>query len=87
MQQIKQYLTFVQHKNNTTNTKKANIILEKIKINMKLTNYLYKSKTVMTNNISNTQVVQQPLMSPDESKKNAEKRVSNLCKHHAFRHS
>lgn len=87
MQQIKQYLTFVQHKNNTTNTKNANITLQKIKINIKLTNYLYKSKTVMTNNISNTQVVQQPLISSNESKKNAEKSVSNLCKHHAFRHS
>ena len=62
MQQIKQHLPFVQHKNNIKNTKTANIVQKKAEISTELSSNLYKSKTVMTNNISNTQIIHYLLM-------------------------
>jgi hypothetical protein len=46
----------------TRKYQKANITQLKAEINTKLSNYVYKSKTGMTNNISNTQKAHYLLM-------------------------
>ena len=46
----------------TRKYQKANITQLKAEINTNLSNYVYKSKTVMTNNISNTQIAHYLLM-------------------------